>query len=135
MPNNALKRKINRVLLAALLILLLGGCMRFILAANYGYEYDVREYKRFALKIQREGAFDLYVPDRLADVDYPPLLPWMLIGLDAVFGGLGPGQIKTFRMVLGGLITAADLGFCVLLFFLARPAAKRQLWRRLRYGR
>jgi Gpi18-like mannosyltransferase len=121
MPNNALKRKINWVLIAALVVLLLGGCMRFILAANYGYEYDVREYKRFALKIQREGAFDLYVPDRLADVDYPPLLPWMLVGLDQVFGGLGPGQIKTFRMVLGGMVTAADLGFCVLLFFLARP--------------
>jgi len=119
--NNAPKRKPNPVLIAALVILLLGGFIRFILAANFGYEYDVREYKRFALKIQREGAFDLYVPDKLADVDYPPLLPWMLVGLDQVFGGLGPGQIKTFRMVLGGLVTAADLGFCVLLFFLARP--------------
>jgi dolichyl-phosphate-mannose-protein mannosyltransferase len=125
MMNSAPTRKPNRILLAALAILLLAGFVRFILAANFGYEYDVREYKRFALKIQREGAFDLYVPDRLADVDYPPLLPWMLIGLDQVFGGLGPGQIKTFRMVLGGLVTAADLGFCVLLFLLARPRGQK----------
>jgi Gpi18-like mannosyltransferase len=125
MPNNALKRTTNRVLIAALVVLLLGGFMRFVLAANYGYEYDVREYKRFALKTALNGAFDLYVPDKFADVDYPPLLPWMLVGLDQVFGGLGPGQIKTFRMVLGGLVTAADLGFCVLLFFLALPRGEK----------
>jgi dolichyl-phosphate-mannose-protein mannosyltransferase len=125
MPNNALKRKTNWVLLAVIVVLLLGGVLRFILAANYGYEYDVREYKRFALKTALNGAFDLYMPDKFADVDYPPLLPWMLVGLDQVFGGLGPGQIKLFRMVLGGLVTAADLGFCVLLFFLARPRGQK----------
>jgi dolichyl-phosphate-mannose-protein mannosyltransferase len=125
MMNSEHTRKPNNVLIVALVILLLGGFLRFILAANFGYEYDVREYKRFALKIQREGAFDLYVPDKFADVDYPPLLPWMLVGLDQLFGGLGPGQIKLFRMVLGGLITAGDLGFCVLLFFLARPRGEK----------
>ncbi len=117
-----MSRTVVIVLLIA--ILLVGGMGRFLLAGNFGYAYDVEEFRSFAQKVVSKGAFELYVPDEKTDINYPPLLIWALAGASSLFGGMGEEELPQFKLVLAGMLTAADLGFCLVLFFLALPLGR-----------
>ena len=111
----------NAVIFLLITILLVGGLGRFLLASNFGYAYDVEEFRSFAQKAVHKGPFELYLPDEKTDINYPPLLLWTLAGASSLFGGMGNGELPQFKIVLAGMLTAADLGFCLVLFFLALP--------------
>ncbi|MCA9729335.1 MAG: DUF2029 domain-containing protein, partial [Candidatus Eisenbacteria bacterium] len=100
--------------------------LRWILAVQPGYVFDVQAYKRWALYAGRFGLAQVY---QASDMDYPPFYAYILYPLGRLYGLISPEALEhhsdtgilTFLIKLPPL--AFDLGVAALMYYTARRVA------------
>jgi len=123
MPSKGKKSSFISILIV---VALLGGGLRCLLAIEYGCIADIREgYRVFAQKAAFNGPFNIYVPDDKWACDYPPLLPWITGAGGALFGGLYYGELRSFKIMWAVFISLCDMGIIICLALIALPRGKR----------
>jgi len=100
------------------LVVLAGGGIRFTLATNIGFPYDIDEYKRFGQKALDYGWFGIYTHDGKPRINYPPLMVWLSRAASWLGDGAKDVAPADFKTPFAGLMSLCDMGLIVVLMLL-----------------